>query len=115
MLIASLFGPRKTPRHPAARNPGRGAAGRKGRRPRSAPCRACCSSRTRWLALQRTCAKRAIALLRQAVAKGYQDAEHMKNDHDLKALRERDDFKKLVAELEAKAKKDETKSPQTWK
>jgi serine/threonine protein kinase/Flp pilus assembly protein TadD len=49
------------------------------------------------------CAKRAIALLRQAVAKGYKDADHMKKDDDLKALRERDDFKKLVEELEKKA------------
>jgi serine/threonine-protein kinase len=47
------------------------------------------------------CAKRAVALLQQAVAKGYKDAEQMKKDDDLKALRERDDFKKLVAELEA--------------
>jgi serine/threonine protein kinase/tetratricopeptide (TPR) repeat protein len=46
------------------------------------------------------CAKRAIALLEQAVAKGFKDAEHMKKDDDLKALRERDDFKKLLAELE---------------
>ena len=28
------------------------------------------------------------------------DAEHMKKDKDLDALREREDFKKLVAELE---------------
>jgi serine/threonine protein kinase/tetratricopeptide (TPR) repeat protein len=47
------------------------------------------------------CAKRAIALLQQAVAKGYKDVDHMKKDDDLKALRELDDFKKLVAELEA--------------
>jgi serine/threonine protein kinase/Flp pilus assembly protein TadD len=49
------------------------------------------------------CAKRAIALLQQAVDKGYKDAEHMKNDHGLKVLREREDFKKLLAELEKKA------------
>jgi hypothetical protein len=30
----------------------------------------------------------------------------MKNDDDLKALRERDDFKQLLAELEAGAKTD---------
>jgi tetratricopeptide (TPR) repeat protein len=51
------------------------------------------------------CAQRAVSLLRQAVAKGYKDAEHMKSDHDLKALRERDDFKKLLAELETKLQK----------
>src|SRR5262249_3203247 len=48
-----------------------------------------------------SCAKRAIALLQQAVAKGWKDAGHMKKDDDLKALRDRDDFKKLLAELEA--------------
>ena len=47
------------------------------------------------------CAKRAVALLQQAVAKGYKDVEHLKKDDDLKALREREDFKQLVAELEA--------------
>jgi tetratricopeptide (TPR) repeat protein len=47
------------------------------------------------------CAQRAMALLRQAIAKGYKDAEHMKKDDDLKALRGREDFKKLMAELEA--------------
>jgi len=51
-------------------------------------------------------ANRAVALLQQAVAKGYKDAEHVKKDTDLKALRERDDFKKLVAKLQAaKAKR----------
>jgi serine/threonine-protein kinase len=47
------------------------------------------------------CAERAVALLQQAVTKGYKDADHMKKDPDLKALRDRDDFKKLLAELEA--------------
>ena len=47
------------------------------------------------------CAKRAVALLQQAVANGFKDAEHLKKDDDLKALRGRDDFKKLVAALEA--------------
>jgi hypothetical protein len=49
------------------------------------------------------CARRAIALLRQAVARGYRDAKHMKADDDLGALRERDDFKKLLAEAEKEA------------
>ena len=49
------------------------------------------------------CAKRAITLLQQAVAKGYNNAEHMKRDHDLEALREREDFKKLLAELKKKS------------
>jgi hypothetical protein len=46
------------------------------------------------------CAQRAIALLRQAVAKGWRHAEHMKQDDDLKALHQRADFQKLLAELE---------------
>jgi hypothetical protein len=39
--------------------------------------------------------------LSQAVARGYKDAVQMKKDDELKALRERDDFKNLLAELEA--------------
>jgi tetratricopeptide (TPR) repeat protein len=49
------------------------------------------------------CARRAMALLQQAVAKGYRDVEHMKKDEDLEALRKREDFKKLLADLEKKA------------
>ncbi len=45
-----------------------------------------------------------VTMLRTAVAKGYKNAAHMKRDKDLDALRDRDDFKKLLAELEAKAK-----------
>ena len=41
----------------------------------------------------------AMAMLRTAVAKGFKDAAHMKKDKDLDALREREDFKKLLAEL----------------
>ncbi len=44
----------------------------------------------------------AIDWLKQAVAAGYKDVEHMKKDTDLDPLREREDFKKLIAELEAK-------------
>jgi tetratricopeptide (TPR) repeat protein len=47
-------------------------------------------------------AARAVELLRQAVAKGYKEAAHMKKDKDLDALRDREDFKRLVAELETK-------------
>ncbi len=47
-------------------------------------------------------AARAALLLRQAIAKGYKDIEHLKKDDDLKALREREDFQKLVKELEGK-------------
>ncbi len=43
-----------------------------------------------------------MAWLKQAVAKGYKDIEHLKKDDDLKALRQREDFQKLLAELEEK-------------
>src|SRR5262245_6336887 len=45
-----------------------------------------------------------MKLLRDAVSKGYKDVAHMKNDTDLDPLRQRDDFHKLVAELEGKGK-----------
>jgi hypothetical protein len=45
-------------------------------------------------------ASRAFDLLRQAIQKGYKDVAHMKKDKDLDALRDREDFKKLLAELE---------------
>jgi tetratricopeptide (TPR) repeat protein len=49
-------------------------------------------------------ANRALDLLRQAVDKGYRlpaDVAHMKTDTDLDPLRQRDDFRKLMAGLEA--------------
>jgi tetratricopeptide (TPR) repeat protein len=49
-------------------------------------------------------AARAVELLRQAVAKGYRDVEHVKKDTDLGPLRGRDDFKQLLQELLAKSK-----------
>jgi hypothetical protein len=49
-------------------------------------------------------ADRAMAALRQAVAKGYKDVEHTKKDSDFDPLRQRDDFKMLLATLEEKAK-----------
>ncbi|HZZ71430.1 MAG TPA: protein kinase [Pirellulales bacterium] len=45
---------------------------------------------------------RAMELLRTAVAAGYKDATHIKNDNDLDSLRGRDDFQKLLEELEKK-------------
>lgn len=45
---------------------------------------------------------RAMELLHKAVKAGFNDAAHMKKDSDLDALRDRDDFKKLLAELEKK-------------
>jgi hypothetical protein len=47
-------------------------------------------------------ADQAMALLRQAVTQGYVDAGHMKKDTNLEPLRQRADFQKLLAELEAK-------------
>ena len=44
----------------------------------------------------------AMKMLRDAVAKGFKDADHMKKDPFLAPLRQRDDFKKLLAELEGK-------------
>jgi serine/threonine protein kinase len=46
----------------------------------------------------------AMKLLREAVGKGYKDVPLMKKDTDLDPLRQREDFKKLVAELEKKGK-----------
>jgi serine/threonine-protein kinase len=46
----------------------------------------------------------AMKLLRQAVSKGYKDAVHMKKDTGLEPLRQREDFQKLIAELEGKGK-----------
>jgi serine/threonine protein kinase/tetratricopeptide (TPR) repeat protein len=54
--------------------------------------------------LQDQYAARAVELLRQAVAKGYKDAAHAKQDKDLDALHSRSDFEKLLAELGASKK-----------
>jgi tetratricopeptide (TPR) repeat protein len=56
-------------------------------------------------------ADRAMAWLRKAVAAGFQDAARAKRDGDLAALRDRDDFIKLIADLEEKAKDRETARP----
>lgn len=50
-------------------------------------------------------AKRAVELLQRAVKAGYKDAAHVMKDADLDALRDREDFKKLMDELEAKPSK----------
>jgi serine/threonine protein kinase len=49
-------------------------------------------------------AGQAIAMLRESVARGYRDAAHMKQDKYISAIHEHEDFKKVVAELEAKMK-----------
>jgi tetratricopeptide (TPR) repeat protein len=43
----------------------------------------------------------AMMWLKQSIAAGFNDVAHIKQDGDLDALRGRDDFKKLVADLEA--------------
>ena len=50
-------------------------------------------------------ADRAMELLAKAVGAGFKDAAHMKTDTDLDPLRNREDFKKLLAELEKTAPK----------
>jgi hypothetical protein len=43
-------------------------------------------------------------VLREATRHGYKDVAHLKKDKDLDPLRSRDDFRKLLADLEEKAK-----------
>jgi eukaryotic-like serine/threonine-protein kinase len=50
-------------------------------------------------------ADRAMEFLHQAVAKGFENAPALKSDPDLVSLRSREEFKKLVQEVEQKAKK----------
>ena len=45
--------------------------------------------------------KRALAALEAAVARGFGDAAHMRRDEDLASLREREEFRRLLARLEA--------------
>jgi serine/threonine protein kinase len=49
-------------------------------------------------------AGQAIVMLRESIARGYQDAAHMKQDKYISAIHENAEFKKVVAELEAKLK-----------
>jgi eukaryotic-like serine/threonine-protein kinase len=48
-------------------------------------------------------ADRGMELLNKAVKAGYKDGAHMAKDTDLDPLRGRDDFKKLIADLESKS------------
>jgi len=47
-------------------------------------------------------ADRAVALIRQAIAAGFQDVDYLKNAAGLAPLRARDDFQKLVEDLAVK-------------
>lgn len=49
-------------------------------------------------------AERAMDLLQNAVKTGWRNAAHMAKDTDLDVLRDRADFQKLMAALEAKSK-----------
>jgi serine/threonine protein kinase len=49
-------------------------------------------------------AERAMDLLKKAVAMGHRHPAVMRADHDLDALRDRNDFRKLLADLEAQEK-----------
>jgi tetratricopeptide (TPR) repeat protein len=59
---------------------------------------------TRREELTQSYADRAQVLLQQAVERGYKDAAHLKQDPDLEPLRAREDFRKLLADLERKIK-----------
>ncbi|HMF17192.1 MAG TPA: serine/threonine-protein kinase [Gemmataceae bacterium] len=50
-------------------------------------------------------ADQAMAMLREAVTRGYRDAARMKQDRFLEPLRQREDFRHLLAEVEGKTKK----------
>jgi eukaryotic-like serine/threonine-protein kinase len=56
-------------------------------------------------------ADRAMELLQKAIKAGYKDVAQMKKDTDLNALREREDFKKLLADLEKAMQKPEAPKP----
>jgi serine/threonine-protein kinase len=58
------------------------------------------SAKTKEPAQAERYAGRAVTALRQAVAKGYRNSEHLKKDSDFDLLRPRADFQKLLRELE---------------
>jgi hypothetical protein len=43
-----------------------------------------------------------MKFLREAVGKGYKDVAYLKKDTDLDPLRGRDDYKKLITEMEGR-------------
>jgi hypothetical protein len=48
----------------------------------------------------RSYSDRAVALIRDAAARGYKDAGHMRQDEDLATLRDHADFQRLLTKLE---------------
>jgi hypothetical protein len=55
-------------------------------------------------ALARSYGDRAVSLLREAVARGFTDVGQLRKDARFGPLHARDDFRKLIAEVEAKLK-----------
>ena len=55
--------------------------------------------------LSQTYLRQALAFLRDAIAKGYRNADELENDADFEPLRAHAEFKKLVTELKEKQKK----------
>jgi hypothetical protein len=55
---------------------------------------------------------RAMQMLQQAIDKGYKDAANLKKDKDLDPLRQRGDFKNLLAQLEEKLGQDKSRNKQ---
>jgi tetratricopeptide (TPR) repeat protein len=55
--------------------------------------------------LAQSYSQQAMALLHQAVARGFKDVALMKKDTDLDALRPKEEFRKLLADLEARSGK----------
>lgn len=58
---------------------------------------------------------REMESLPTAVAAGYKDFAHIKKDTDLDPLRDREDFQKLIAQLEAKAAAEKKVTPSSEK
>jgi tetratricopeptide (TPR) repeat protein len=65
---------------------------------------ALCAGSTKEASQAEQQAARAVALLKRAIARGFKDVAHLKQDADLAALRARNDFRDLLKELEAKKK-----------
>jgi hypothetical protein len=49
-------------------------------------------------------ADRAMEFLQRAVTEGWQNPQTLKTDHDMEPLQAREDFRRVLAELEAKTK-----------
>ena len=60
-------------------------------------------------------ADRAIVFLRQAIAEGWAKPQYLKTDPDFDPLSEREDFRKLLTELEKKQKESGIRSQESQK